>query len=100
VTVDLAGLAVLAEETAEDTLAAHPDDGGGHTGLSGTLALTGARVTTSALGSELLAVTEERVHGLGLLDDETILDELADVLAYLIPSFFSQREKVFRGLIN
>jgi hypothetical protein len=82
VTVDLAGLTVLAEKAAENTLAAHPNDGGGHTGLSGTLTLTSARVTTSALGSKLLAVTEERVHGLGLLDDEAILDELTDVLAY------------------
>jgi len=81
VLVDLAGLAELAEKTTEDTLAAHPDDTGGHTGLGGTLALTSAGVTTSALGSELLAVAEERVHGLGLLDDEAILDELADVLA-------------------
>jgi hypothetical protein len=39
-------------------------------------------VATSTLGSELLAVAEVRVHGLGLLDDEAILDELADVLAY------------------
>ena len=81
VLVDLASLAVLAEKATKDTLAAHPDDGGGHTGLSGTLTLTSARVTTSTLGSELLAVTEKRVHGLGLLDDKTILDELADVLA-------------------
>ena len=82
VTVDLAGLTVLAQETTENTLTTHPDDGGGHTGLGGTLTLTGTGVTTSTLGSELLAVTEKRVHGLGLLDDETILDELANVLAY------------------
>ena len=78
---DASMAADAALEAAKDTLAAHPDDGGGHTGLSGTLALTSAGVTTGTLGSELLAVAEKRVHGLGLLDDETILDELADVLA-------------------
>ncbi len=43
VTVDLLGRAVLAQKTAEDALAAHPDDLGGHTGIGGTLALTWMR---------------------------------------------------------
>jgi hypothetical protein len=40
VLVDLAGLTVLPQQTAEDTHAAEPLHLGGHTGLSGTLSLT------------------------------------------------------------
>lgn len=49
VTVDLAGFAVLAKETAEDSLSSHPHDLGGHTGLCGTLSLTETGVATLVL---------------------------------------------------
>ena len=81
VPVDLARLTVLAQQTTEDTHAAHPEDSGGHTGLSGTVTLTGAGVTAETLSRSLLADTETRVGGFGLADDKTILGKLADVLA-------------------
>jgi len=46
VLVDLLGLTVLVEETAEHTDAADPNDLGGHTGIGRTLALTSAAVAT------------------------------------------------------
>ncbi len=46
VLVDLLRLTVLAEETTENALAAHPQQLGGHTGLTGTASLTGTGVAT------------------------------------------------------
>ena len=81
VLVDLAGGTVADEETAEDTHAAHPEEGAGHTGLLGTLALTQTAVTTDPAGGVELTGTGTGVHGDGLADDEAVLDELADGLA-------------------
>jgi len=81
VLVDLASFSVLAEKATEDSHAAHPQNLTGHTGISGTLALTVTHVATSTLGSSVLANTETRVRNLGLADDQTILNELANVLA-------------------
>lgn len=50
--VNLPGLSVLAQKSPKDTLTTHPDDFGGHTGLSGTLPLTGASVPPLAFGGE------------------------------------------------
>jgi hypothetical protein len=80
VLVDLAGLAVLAEETAENTLAPHPQDLGGHTGLSATLALTDTGVATLGLGGLVLASAGAGVNDLRLDDDETVLAKTTDVL--------------------
>jgi large subunit ribosomal protein L19e len=81
VLVDLAGGTVADEETTEDTHAAHPEEGAGHTGLLGTLALTQTAVTADPAGLGELTGAGARVHGNGLADDEAILDELADGLA-------------------
>jgi hypothetical protein len=80
VLVDLAGGTVADEETTENTHAAHPEDLAGHTGVLGTLALTQTAVTTDAAGLVQLTGAGAGVHGNGLLDDETIADELADGL--------------------
>lgn len=53
----------------------------GHTGIGGTLALTGATVATVAAGEVEGTGAGPRVHGDGLLDDEAIGNELADRLA-------------------
>jgi hypothetical protein len=84
VLVDFASLSVLAKETTEDTHAAHPKDLTGHTGISSTLTLTVTHVATSTLSSSMLANTETGVGNLGLADDQTILDKLANVLTYSI----------------
>lgn len=81
VLVDLAGSAVLDEQTTEDAETAHPDDLAGHTGVLGTLSLTETPVATDAAGSSQLPGARARVHGDGLADDEAIGDELADGLA-------------------
>ena len=80
VLVDLASFSVLAEKTTEDTHTAHPQDLTRHTGIGSTLALTVAHVATSTLSSGVLTNAEARVADLGLTDDKTVLDELADVL--------------------
>lgn len=81
VLIDLSGGTVLDEETTEDTKTTHPDDLRGHTSVGSTLSLTETTVATLAAGEVELASTRSRVHGDGLLDDQAILDELADGLA-------------------
>ncbi len=50
--INLPGLSVLAQKSSKDTLATHPDDLGGHAGLSGTFPLSGASVPPLAFGGE------------------------------------------------
>ena len=81
--VDLVGISVLLEKTTEDAHAADPQDLSGHTGVLGTSSLTETGVSTKALGLESLAGSIARVDNWRLTDDETVLDEFADVLACL-----------------
>jgi len=81
VLVNLLGLPVLAEEPPQDTHTPHPDNLLGHTGVGGTLPLTGARVATLPLGEEAGAGAGPGVHSLGLPDHKAVLDELTDILA-------------------
>lgn len=81
VLVDLAVVAVLDEEAAEDAEAAHPENLAGHTGVGGTLPLTEATVTAIAAGEVQLTGTGPGVGGDGLADDEAVGNELADGLA-------------------
>jgi len=82
VLIDLASLAVLAKHTTENAHAAHPNNVRGHAALAGTTALTNTRVTALGLGLSHATDAEARVDSLGLLDHKSILDELADGLAY------------------
>lgn len=82
VLVDLAGLTVLDEEPAEDTETTHPEDLRGHTGIGGTLALTETGMTTSTLGELEGTSAGARVHRDGLLDNQTVGNELADSLTF------------------
>jgi len=70
--VDLTGSTVLDEQATENTHAAHPEYLGRHTCVGGTLALTVTGVTTST--ASLLEVTGSaaRVHGIRLLDDDSV----------------------------
>lgn len=81
VLVDLAAGTVLDQETAENTLATHPEDLLRHTGIGGTLPLSETTVATNSSGKVQLTRAGTRVHGDGLSDDEAIGDELADRLA-------------------
>lgn len=79
--IDLAGLSVLSQQSTENPLATHPDNTGRHTSLGSTLSLTRAGVSSLSPGGVSFADTEARMHDGGLLDDEAIGEELADVLA-------------------
>lgn len=83
VLVNLLGLPVFAEEPSEDTHTTHPDDLLWHTGVGGTLPLSGTAVTTLPLGQKTSTGAGPGVHDLRLLNDQTILDQLADVLAFI-----------------
>lgn len=79
--VNLASLAVLPQQAAQDTLTAHPLHLGRETSLGGTLALTVAGVTADTLGGVQETSALTRVVNDRLLDDLTILDQLANVRA-------------------
>uniref|UniRef100_A0A2M4C1L6 Uncharacterized protein n=1 Tax=Anopheles marajoara TaxID=58244 RepID=A0A2M4C1L6_9DIPT len=79
--IDLLRLPVLLQQTAQHTHAVHPQQLLGHTGVRRTLPLAISTVTTLAAGDRVLADAIARVHHHRLLDDQTILDQFADVLA-------------------
>ena len=79
--VDLASLAILAKQTAQDTLATHPLDLGRHAGLRGTLTLTRAGVAALALCSKEKPSACAGVDSGRLDDDASIADEFLDVRA-------------------
>merc|ERR1711924_182134 len=69
------------QQATEHSESAHPDDSGWHTGILATNSLTGAGETSLALGSEVLALAVSGVHLDGLLNDEAVLRELANIQA-------------------
>jgi hypothetical protein len=79
-TINLLGFTVLLQETTKDTHASHPQEFDWHTSVGCTTALSIAAMTSLSSGDCVLANTETRVHDDGFLDDQTVLDELADVL--------------------
>jgi len=79
--VDLLGFTILLEQSSQDSHTSHPQYLHGHTCVRCTLPLSCAGVTTLPAGDGVFAYASARVHGNGLADDETIFDELADVLA-------------------
>ena len=81
VLVDLVGLTVLSQQTTKDTNAAHPEELLRDTGVHGTTALTVTSVVTASLGVVTNMHASTGVHQLVLADNETVLNELADVLA-------------------
>lgn len=78
VVVDLALLAILAEQSTKNSLSSNPENLGGHTSLLGTSALAWSVVTTLSLGLEVQSNSGSRVDSDGLLNDETILNQLSD----------------------
>ena len=79
--VDLLLVSIPTEKTTEDAKSAHPEDLLGHTGVSGTLSLTGALMATLALGLGPLLASGAGVGGDVLSHDQPILDKLPNVLA-------------------
>lgn len=81
VTINLLGFAVFLQQATENSHASHPQELHWHTSVCCTLALSIAAVTSLSASDGVLANAETRVHDNGLLDDQTILDQFADVLA-------------------
>ena len=78
--IDLLVFSVLFQQTTQDSHPPHPQLLDGHAGVGGTLALSGARVTTLTTREGVLARASARVNGLRLLDDQTVFDQPTDVL--------------------
>jgi len=81
VLVDLLGVSVLLEESTENASSAHGEHLDGHTSLTGSLSVTSALMTAFALLGLVSLDTGAGVHGHLASHDETILEELSDVLA-------------------
>ncbi len=79
--IDLLGLSVLSQQSAQHSESSHPQYLEGHTGVGSTLALTETSVSTLGLGSHESLVARLGVNSVGLADDESVLDQLADVLS-------------------
>lgn len=82
-TVDLLGVSITSEKSSEDSLSAHPDEFGGHTGVSGSLSATGTSVTSSTDGGVPSLCSGARVDADLTSHDEVVFLELANVLAYI-----------------
>ena len=80
VLVDLLLLSVLGQKSSEDTLASHPQELDGHTGVGGTESLTGTSVSALSSSFGVGSCPGARVHNGGLLDDQTILDESSHLM--------------------
>merc|ERR1712029_1309893 len=81
VAVDLLGLTVATEQATKDTHALHPEGLLGTSGVLGTLPLSVASVASLPPGLCGLTDTGSGVDGGGLLDGETVLDQLAHILS-------------------
>jgi len=89
VLVDLLGVTIPTEQSTENTSAAHPDELSGHTGVLSSLPGTSALMATLALGSVPRLRAGARVDLDLSTHDETVLRQLADVLAGVSESHFA-----------
>lgn len=80
VTVNLSRITQVAQHAAENAHATDPDQLGGHASLASTATLTNTAVTALALGFNHETNTETRVHLLRLLDQQSVVNELAHCL--------------------
>merc|ERR1719461_1832470 len=80
VPVDLLGLTVATEQTPQHSHPLHPQGLLGASGVLGPLALSVSGVTALPPGFGGLTDTGSGVDGGGLLDGETVLDQLAHIL--------------------
>lgn len=81
VLIDLLLGSVLLQKSAKDSDAAHPQSLFRHTSVSGTSTATETRVSTKALSSISFSYASSGVDLDGLLDNQTIIEQLANVLA-------------------
>lgn len=92
---DLLGFSIFTEKSTKDSLAAHPKDLDGHTGVLGTLSLTETVVSSLSLGLVNSLATGARVHVNGSLNNESITIQLADVLSYSETKYYQSGLIIF-----
>ena len=80
VSVDLLVLSVLLQQPPQDSHTPHPQLLDGHTGVGGTLSLSGSGVTALSASEGVLTRASARMDGLRLFNDQTVLDQTTDVL--------------------
>lgn len=80
VLVDLLGVTVSLEETSQNTGSSDGEDLGWHTGITGTLLVTGTLMTALSLLGLVALNTGTGVHGNLSSHDETVFVHLSDVL--------------------
>jgi len=97
VSVDLLGVSILLQEASNDSLSAHPQDLDGHTGVAGTLSVTGALMTALSLGLSPSLRTGARVHGDLASHEETVLVKFANILACKRNELINKNENKARG---
>ena len=89
VLIDLTGSTVLSKKSTKDSDSSHPKKLGGNTGITSTTSLTETSVVASVLGLLSALDTRAGVNGLRLADDETVLNQFADILTRVSQSNFS-----------
>lgn len=80
-TIDFLRFTIFLQQTTKDTHTSHPEEFDRSTSIGCTLALAIAAVTTLSASDCRFADAETRVHDNGLLDDQTVFDQFADVLS-------------------
>ena len=80
--VDFLCSSVLLQQSPEDTHTTNPEDLDRHTGISCTLSLTSAAVTTLPTGDVIFTAASPGVNCYWLADNETILGQFSDVLTW------------------
>lgn len=79
--VDFLRLSVLAQQSTKDSLSPHPQHFERCTGVLGTLAATISSVSALIFGFDVTLVSRLGVYRMRLADNETVLDQLPDVLS-------------------
>lgn len=79
--VNLAGSSVLGKKSSNNSQSSHPDNLSGHSGISSTLSLTVTSMSTGSSGLVKSSSSSSRVASSGLVDNQTIGDQLSDGLS-------------------
>jgi hypothetical protein len=78
--VELVRLAVFSEETAEDAHSSNPDQFDRHSGVCGTLSLTGSGVATLSSGLDIESCSGPGVNSHRLANDQTVFDQTTHLM--------------------
>ena len=80
--VDFLGIPIFFQKPAQDARASHPQNGLRHAGIFRSVSLTSASVSAFALSDEAAAHTIAGVDHGRLPDNETVLNQFADIKAW------------------